>query len=95
MKRTEDAQKNKTGQGSLKAMKRAKEAQNSTSTSPMNNVGLLELSRKKAYNRPKRGPASTRSNNSMVGTTGWHDWSVNRPIKRVRNGLKKERPTIK
>ena len=59
MKRTEDAQKNKMGQESPKAMKWTKEAQNSMSTSPMNNVGLLELSRKKAYSRPKRGPAST------------------------------------
>ena len=35
MKWAEDAQKNKMGQGSLKAMKWAKEAQNSMSTSPM------------------------------------------------------------
>ena len=78
-----------------KRIKWAKEAQNSMSTSLVNNAGLLELSRRKAYNRPKRGPASTRSKNSMVGTTGWHDCGVNRPAKRVRNGLKKERPTIK
>ena len=59
MKQTEDAQKNKMGQGSPKAMKRVKEAQNSMSTSPMNNAGLLELSKRKAYSRPKRGPTST------------------------------------
>ena len=34
MKRAEDAQKNKMGQESPKAMKWAKEAQNSVSTSP-------------------------------------------------------------
>ena len=35
MKQTEDAQKNKMGQGSSKAMKWVKKAQNSISTSPM------------------------------------------------------------
>ena len=35
MKRAEDAQKNKMGQGSSKAMKWVKEAQNSISMSPM------------------------------------------------------------
>ena len=35
LKWVEDAQRNKMGQGSPKGMKRAKEAQNSMSTSPM------------------------------------------------------------
>lgn len=35
MKRAEDVQNNEMGQGSLKVMKWAKEAQNSMSTSPM------------------------------------------------------------
>ena len=58
MKRAEDAQKNEMAQGSPKAMKWAKEAQNSMSV-PNDNAGLLELSKEKAYSRPKRGSVST------------------------------------
>ena len=53
-----DAQKNKMGQGSSIAMKWAKEAQSSMSTKPNDSTRLLEFSRRKAYNSPKRGPAS-------------------------------------
>jgi len=31
----------------------------------------------------------------MAGTTRWHGRSVNQPAKRLRDGLKKERPTTK
>lgn len=59
MKWAEDAQRNKIGQGNHKGMKWAKEAQNSVSTSPIIVPGLLKLSRRNVYSRPKRGPAST------------------------------------
>ena len=58
MKLAKDAQKNEMGQGSPKEMKWAKEAQNSMSV-PNDCAGLLELSKKKAYSKPKRGLAST------------------------------------
>ena len=43
MKRTKDAQKNKMGQMSPKAMKWAKETQNNMSTSPMIVLGYWNL----------------------------------------------------
>ena len=49
MKRAEDAQKNKMGQGSPKQREYKLN----------DNTGLLELSRRKVYNRPKGGLAST------------------------------------
>ena len=58
MKWAKDAQKNKMGQGSSKVMKWAKEAQKQCEYKPNNSIGLLELSRRKVYSRPKRGPAS-------------------------------------
>ena len=58
MKLAKDAQKNEMGQGSPKEMKWAKESQNSMSV-PNDSAGLLELSKEKAYSRPKRGSAST------------------------------------
>ena len=57
MKRAEDSQKNKMGQGSPKQH----EYKLNDST------GLLELSKRKAYNRLKRGPTST----SQIIT--WHE----------------------
>ena len=47
MKLAKDAQKNEMGQGSLKEMKWAKEAQNSMSV-PNDCAGLLELSKKES-----------------------------------------------
>ena len=44
-----------------------------------------------AQNRPNKH----KLNNSMAGITGWHDRCINRLAKRVRNGLEKEKPTIK
>ena len=49
MKRTEVAQKNKMGQGSPKQCEYKSN----------DSIGLLELSRRKVYSRPKRGPIST------------------------------------
>ena len=49
MKRPEGAQGNKMGQGSPKQRE----------YKPNNSTGLLELSRRKLYNRPKRGPTNT------------------------------------
>ena len=53
MKRAEDAQKNKMGQRSPKAMKWTKEAQNSMSTSPMIVLGYWNLAERKHTTGPK------------------------------------------
>ena len=62
---------------------------------PNDSVGLLELNKGKAYNRPKRGLAST----SQIIAWQEHQDGMAKvlidPQKRVRNGLEKERPTIK
>ena len=58
-------------------------------------VGLLELSKGKAYSKPKRGTTSTSQ------TIAWQEHQDGMaevlidPQKKVRNGLEKERPTIK
>ena len=78
MKWAEDAQKNKMGQGSLRAMKWAKKAQNSMSTSPMIVLGYWNL---ESIQQAQKRPNKYKSNNGMAGTTGWHDKNVNRPTK--------------
>ena len=55
MKRAEDAQKNKMGQ----AMEMGQGSPKQHEYKPNDITGLLELSRRKEYSRPKRGPAST------------------------------------
>ena len=94
MKLAKDAQKNEMGQGNLKEMKWAKEAQNSMSV-PNDNAGLLELSKEKAYSRPKRGSAST---SQIIAWQEQQDGMakvLTNLQKRVRNGLEKKRPTTK
>ena len=53
MKRAEDAQKNEMAQGSSKAMKWAKEAQNNMSTSPMIVLGYWNWAKGKHTAGPK------------------------------------------
>ena len=52
-------QKNKMGQGSPKNDEMVHRSPKQHENKPNDNDGLLELSRRKAYRRPKRGPVST------------------------------------
>ena len=59
MKRAEDAQRNKMGQGSFQRDEMDQGSPKQCEYKPNDSTGLLELSRRKIYSRPKRGPAST------------------------------------
>ena len=71
MKRVEDAEKNKMGQRSPKAMKWAKEAQNSMSTSPVIVLGFWNLAEGKHTASPKEAKFAINSlwGNSNKTTT--------------------------
>ena len=59
MKRAEDAQRNKMGQGSFQRDEMDQGSPKQCEYKPNDSTGLLELSRRKIYSRPKRGLAST------------------------------------
>ena len=50
---------------------------------------------KESLQQAQKRPNKHGSNNSTVGMTKWHDRSASRPTKGVKNGLEKEKPTIK
>ena len=54
-----DARGNEMGQGSFQRDEMDQGSPKQCEYKPNDSIGLLELSRRKIYNRPKRGPAST------------------------------------
>ena len=59
MKWAEDAQRNKMGQGSFQRDEMDQGSPKQCEYKPNDSTGLLELSRRKIYTRPKRGLANT------------------------------------
>ena len=59
MKWAEDAQRNKMGRGSFQRDEMDQGSPKQCEYKPNDSTGLLELSRRKIYTRPKRGLANT------------------------------------
>ena len=44
-------------------------------------AGLLEIEQRESIQQAQKRPSKHKSNNSMAGTSGWHDRSIKWPVK--------------